>query len=346
MGFAAARLRKVFRIVALGRGFATEAICRRKGRSGGSRGPEAARPGPGRAACGHLVAPLRYLFGLLEAPCKNRTPGEDFVQFENISLLGFLKPKTAKTNWLFGILLIVDAVADFADQFTRLERENVQLRKAVKTTADQVLEANRLTTEAQNENTILKDELKKLKKKMKDEQKARHKAFIETDEKEGALREYCRYAYRSYNKLRVDTMSDPLSFATESSNQLQDLLKKTKGALSKLFSMMFTKMGQNKTLGEMADSFFVDSSEAIEVLKRRSRLYGAVLTFQLLMGHGLGSDLEKLSKALPMDADNCLVNLEPFKQSSVMCANRLLKLVEEDKNKTASQAAPGSSAQA
>jgi hypothetical protein len=45
-----------------------------------------------------------------------------------------------------------------------------------------------LTSKAQNENIILKDELKKLRKKMKDEQEARHKAFIETDEKEGALR--------------------------------------------------------------------------------------------------------------------------------------------------------------
>ncbi|KAK1649116.1 hypothetical protein QYE76_066921 [Lolium multiflorum] len=85
------------------------------------------------------------------------------------------------------IFATVDAVADFADQFTRLESENVQLRKAVKTSADQVLEANRLTTEAQNENTVLKDELKRFKKKMKDEQEARRKAFIEADEKEGAL---------------------------------------------------------------------------------------------------------------------------------------------------------------
>jgi hypothetical protein len=123
------------------------------------------------------------------------------------------------------------------------------------------------------------------------------------------------------SKLRVDSMSDALSFATESSNQLQELLKKTKGALSKLFSMMFPKLDQNKTLGEMADTFFIDSSEAIEVLKRRSRLYGAVLTSQLLMGHRPGSKLEKLSKALPMDTDNCCVNLEPFKKSSVVCAN-------------------------
>jgi hypothetical protein len=61
------------------------------------------------------------------------------------------------------------------------------------------------------------------------------------------------------------------------------------------------------------------------------------------MGHGLGSELEKLSKALPVDANDCLVNLKPFKQSLVLCANRLLKLVDEDKNKAASEAAPDSS---
>jgi cell shape-determining protein MreC len=63
------------------------------------------------------------------------------------------------------IYAIVDAVVDFANQFTQLESENVQLHKAVKTSADQVLEANRLAAEAQSENTCLKDELEKLKKK-------------------------------------------------------------------------------------------------------------------------------------------------------------------------------------
>jgi hypothetical protein len=113
------------------------------------------------------------------------------------------------------------------------------------------------------------------------------------------------------SKLRVNSTSDALSFATESGNQLEDLLKKKKGALSKLFSMMFPKLDQSKTLGEMAETFFIDSSEAIEVLKRHSRLYRAVLTFQLLMGHGLGFDLEKLSKVLPKDVNDCLVDLEP-----------------------------------
>ncbi|KAK1609800.1 hypothetical protein QYE76_033473 [Lolium multiflorum] len=40
-----------------------------------------------------------------------------------------------------------------------------------------------------NENILLKDELKKLKKKMKDEQDARREAAIAADEKEGVLRE-------------------------------------------------------------------------------------------------------------------------------------------------------------
>ncbi|KAM0872464.1 hypothetical protein ACQ4PT_038708 [Festuca glaucescens] len=256
-------------------------------------------------------------------------------------------PSTARDHPIFAT---VDAVADFADQFTRLESENAQFRKAIKASSDQVLEANRLTAEAQNENTLLKDELKKLNKKMKDEQEARCEAAIVADEKEGALRESIANLLNAADmpidrarKLREDSMSDALSLATDSNNQVQGLLQKTKGALSKLFSMMFPKLSQNKTLGEMADTFFIESSEAIEVLKRRSRLFGAVLTFQLLMGHGLGSELEKLSKALPVDADECLINLEPFKQSAVMCANQLLKLVDEEKNKAASKAAPDSS---
>jgi hypothetical protein len=140
-------------------------------------------------------------------------------------------------------------------------------------------------------------------------------------------------------------MSDDLSFAAESSNQIQDLFKKTKGALSRLFSMMFPKLDQNRTLGEMEATFFINSSDAIEVLKRCSRLYGEVLTFQLLMGHELGSDLEKLSEVLSKDANDCLIDLEPFKQSSLLCANQLLQLVDEDRKKAASEAAPSLSAQ-
>ncbi|KAK1678623.1 hypothetical protein QYE76_039471 [Lolium multiflorum] len=234
------------------------------------------------------------------------------------------------------IYATIDAVADFAEQFTRLEAENAQLRKSVKTSADQVLEANRFASDVKNENALLKKELSKLKQQMKDEQEARRAAAIAVDKKEGVLRESVKDLLEAANitvsrrhQLRVDSTVDALSLAAESNVQVLGLLQKTKGALSRLYSMIFPKMKQDKTLDELADAFLVDPSEPMEVLKRRSRVIGAVLTFQLLMGHGMGSELEEFSKALPVDDDNHLVDLEPFKRSAISCANRLLKLVDE-----------------
>jgi regulator of replication initiation timing len=87
------------------------------------------------------------------------------------------------------IYATVDAVVDFAEQFTRLEAENAQLRKSVKSSADQVLEANRLASDAKNENVSLRRELSKLKQQMKDEQESRRAAAIAVDKNEGILRE-------------------------------------------------------------------------------------------------------------------------------------------------------------
>jgi ABC-type enterochelin transport system substrate-binding protein len=64
----------------------------------------------------------------------------------------------------------VDIVVDFVDQFVRMEAENAQLREAAKSSTDQLQEANRLAAEAQKENVSLNEELKQLKKKMKEEE--------------------------------------------------------------------------------------------------------------------------------------------------------------------------------
>ncbi|KAK1685315.1 hypothetical protein QYE76_046163 [Lolium multiflorum] len=247
------------------------------------------------------------------------------------------------------IYAIVDAVADFAEQFTHLEAENSQLRKAVKSSVDQVVEANRLATDAKNENALLKEEVKRLKRQMKDDQDARRAATAAVDEKEGVLRESVKNLLEAANitvsrrhQLREDSTADALSLAAESNIQVLRLLQKTKGALSKLYSMIFPKMKLDKTLDEMAEAFLIDPSEPVEVLKRRSRLIGAVLTFQLLMGHGMGSELEEFSKALPVDDENHLVDLEPFKRSAITCANRLLKLVDEAQAEPVPESAPGS----
>ncbi|KAK1668933.1 hypothetical protein QYE76_057092 [Lolium multiflorum] len=101
------------------------------------------------------------------------------------------------------IYATVDAVVEFAEEFTRLEIENSQLRKTVRSSADQVLEANRLATDAKNENVLLKEE--------------------------------------------------------------------AKGALSRLYSMIFPKMKEDKTLDDMAASFLVDPSEPVEIPPSSSR---------------------------------------------------------------------------
>jgi hypothetical protein len=51
------------------------------------------------------------------------------------------------------------------------------------------------------------------------------------------------------NRLRVDSMSDAISFAVDSNDQIQELLQKIKGALAKLFALIFLKLDQKKTLG-------------------------------------------------------------------------------------------------
>ncbi|KAK1662295.1 hypothetical protein QYE76_050454 [Lolium multiflorum] len=71
------------------------------------------------------------------------------------------------------IYATVDAVAEFAEEFTRLETENSQLRKTIRSSADQVLEANRLAANAKNKNVLLEEEVRKLKQQLKDEQDAK-----------------------------------------------------------------------------------------------------------------------------------------------------------------------------
>ncbi|KAK1642521.1 hypothetical protein QYE76_060326 [Lolium multiflorum] len=158
------------------------------------------------------------------------------------------------------IYATVDAVVEFAEEFTRLEIENSQLRKTVRSSADQVLEANRLATDAKNENVLLKEEVKKLKQRLKDEQDAKHASGYAAD-----------LTVTRRHQLREDSIADALSLAAESNIQVLGLLKKAKGALSRLYSMIFPKMKEDKTLDDMAASFLVDPSEPVEIPPSSSR---------------------------------------------------------------------------
>ena len=87
-------------------------------------------------------------------------------------------------------------------------------------------------------------------------------------------------------------MDDAVSFAAESAARVQTLLTKAKNALSTMFGLVFPKLPQNKMLDELAETFVVHGASKIEVLKRTSRILGALLAFQLLLGYGIEADFE------------------------------------------------------
>ena len=101
-----------------------------------------------------------------------------------------------------------------------------------------------------------------------------------------------------------------------------------------MHSMIFPKVDQNKTLEQLTDAFAVDTKEVIEVFKRTSRTYGALLAFQLMMGHGFKADIEQMSKELPKEQDGRLVDLGDFKIPALKCARQLLELVSSKKSST------------
>ncbi|KAK1602313.1 hypothetical protein QYE76_048324 [Lolium multiflorum] len=118
----------------------------------------------------------------------------------------------------------------------------------------------------------------KLKQRLKDEQDAKHAAAALIDKKEGALRESIKelldaadLTVTRRHQLREDSIADALSLAAESNIQVLGLLKKAKGALSRLYSMIFPKMKEDKTLDDMAASFLVDPSEPVEIPPSSSR---------------------------------------------------------------------------
>jgi hypothetical protein len=119
---------------------------------------------------------------------------------------------------------------------------------------------------------------------------------------------------------------------TLKSHQLiQDLLQKGKGAMARMHSMIFPKIDQNKTLGQLIDAFAINTREVLEVFKCTSRTYGALLAFQLMMGHGFKANIEEMSKELPKEQDGQLVDLGAFKISALKYVCQLLELVSAKK---------------
>ena len=141
-------------------------------------------------------------------------------------------------------------------------------------------------------------------------------------------------------------MGEPISFAADSADKVRGLVVEAKAALAHLYKLVLPKLPQEKSLHELAETFLVKRKTAVEVLKRNSRIYGAVLALQVMMGNGVELDYEEVVRTLPKDKDGVLVDLAPFDERAKLCATSLVEFVEANKKKRSTDKdAPSASAQ-
>ncbi|KAK1628404.1 hypothetical protein QYE76_002719 [Lolium multiflorum] len=229
---------------------------------------------------------------------------------------------------------VISSLEVFASRFTSLEADKVRLQKEVESSSSKLDGAVKIAAAARQEIDSLKEELARLKGKLKEEEASRLVAEARAAEKDEVLRQSSLALLEAAN-IPVDALervpnnspANAVSTILASHQLTQELLVKGKSVLAQIHSMIFPKIKQEKTLGQLIDTFAVDTKEAIEVFKRTSRTFGAVLAFQLMMGYGFKGDIEEMTKGLPKGQDGQSVDLSTFKASALTCARQLLELV-------------------
>ncbi|KAK1618221.1 hypothetical protein QYE76_023738 [Lolium multiflorum] len=148
---------------------------------------------------------------------------------------------------------VISSLEAFASQFTSLEADNVRLQEEVKSSSSKLDGAIKKAAMARQEVDSLKEELGKLKERLKEEE-------ARAAEKDELLRQ-------SSLALLVPNNSpaNGVSMALASHQLTRELLEKGKGALVRMHLMIFPKIKQDKTLGQLIDAFAVDTKEVIEV---------------------------------------------------------------------------------
>ncbi|KAK1670411.1 hypothetical protein QYE76_058570 [Lolium multiflorum] len=145
------------------------------------------------------------------------------------------------------------------------EKENTS------TSAGHLDEAVKIADTTHQEVDSLKKELGQLKKKLKEEENAKTEAQARAMEKEDLLRKSTTALLgavdipaNSEGKLPADTAADAISLAIESGELVRAVLQKNKAVLSRFHAMIFPKADQNKTLGQLVNTFSVDTEGIIE----------------------------------------------------------------------------------
>ncbi|KAK1651772.1 hypothetical protein QYE76_069577 [Lolium multiflorum] len=167
---------------------------------------------------------------------------------------------------------VISSLEAFASQFTSLEAEKVWLQKEVKSSSSKLDGAVKIAAEARQEVDSLKEDLGKLKEKLREEEATRLAAEARAAEKDELLRQSSLALLEAANipadaldKIPNNSPANGLSMTLASHQLTRELLEKGKGAMARIHSMIFPKISQDKTLGQLIDAFAIDTKEVIEV---------------------------------------------------------------------------------
>ncbi|KAK1628548.1 hypothetical protein QYE76_002863 [Lolium multiflorum] len=167
---------------------------------------------------------------------------------------------------------VISSLEAFASQYTSLEVAKAQLQKEVKSFSSKLEGAIKIAAEARQEVDYLKEEVEGLKKRLKDEEASRLAAEARVIEKDDLLRQSSLALLNAADILAEalgkhpnNSLANALSMTLVSHQLVQDLLQKGKGAMERMHSMIFPKIDQNKTLGQLIDAFAINTTEVIEV---------------------------------------------------------------------------------
>ncbi|KAK1609670.1 hypothetical protein QYE76_033343 [Lolium multiflorum] len=167
---------------------------------------------------------------------------------------------------------VISSLEAFASQFTSLEADKVRVQKEVSSSSLKLEDANKIAAAARQEVDSPKEELSKLKERLKEEEASRLVAEARVTEKDELLRQSSLALLEAANipadaldKVPNNSPANSVSMTLAAHQLTRELLDKGKGAMARMHSMIFPKINQDKTLGQLIDAFAVDTKEVIEV---------------------------------------------------------------------------------
>ncbi|KAK1646772.1 hypothetical protein QYE76_064577 [Lolium multiflorum] len=159
---------------------------------------------------------------------------------------------------------VISSLEAFASQFTSLEADKVRLQEEVKSSSSKLDGAIKKAAMARQEVDSLKEELGKLKERLKEEEARAAEKDELLRQSSLALLEAANIPAAALDKVPNNSPANGVSMALASHQLTRELLEKGKGAMARMHSMIFPKIKQDKTLGQLIDAFAVDTKEVIE----------------------------------------------------------------------------------